>query len=1159
MLISLRQSQGFNQNTDVILLTTNLFKKELRGVGGGMKGVYEAGLAINGISNIVTEELARDLLPELTNLTSHPQPYVRKKAILCLFKLFVKYPQGLRLTFAKIQSCLQDSDPSVVSCAVNVITELSDKNPKNYLHLAPAFFELLTRSSNNWMLIKVVKLLGSLVPEEPRLARKLLDPLATIVRSTQAKSLLFEAVHTITLCLPYCRKNDGSMPANVPEIVLLCAQTLRDLVEQTDQNLKYLGLVGFASLMQSHPRVLSAPDYRPLILACLSDQDVTIRSRALDLLSGMASRKNLMELVGQLMEHVALATAQYKLNLVAKIIEMCSKDKYAMLQDFKWYLDILFQLGHMRGVEKHGELLRAQVTDVALRVLPVRPFAVRRSIEILLEGEGRVSDDPYGDNGRGKHIAPSMLPAIAWIIGEYSDLIRQAIDDEETHRHDLLFDNQSTGTYHAIIQALTIPSQSQKHPASTHKIFVQAALKVLAAASADNQVKNIELTACVSCIQHSFAVFMQSTDVEVVERSFSGLELLKSLKLLDSTPGLTPVDDDSSAEGDLLGMGGEGDTRKPASSVQKSLSSKLREVSDVLTYTLKPAPMKPIGAKTQRKKRDAFTDGHLDMPIDVLLFQDLVEEEMEYRQTAQLTVDSVSFTQQQPLRPVDRSAATIADDFVSSAQSNTTSAQTTAASTSFQHPANSASLVQNPHRQKEGDPFYLDSGAVKNDEGTSEQTNIFGAIQLVDSDGGSDLPKKTKKKKKKKKHSEQETLDAEADKAYGLFTDAAPIEVYHSDDDEDAAAAVPQIKQGKKGEFLGLSQVDLTTPLREDEVMPERRHHVVPERTVESRAPPKSKKKSKKQKKSTKEKKRDQEQKLGGGIGDLLDLGDAFGSADTPSGVPSERFPAATSSSNRINSAVDDLLGLEMPPSSAPQSAFEPMPASSLSSFGRSTLPSENSSKAPWMRASVKSSDFALSYLVSAAGRGLMLTFKIANHTLSPVNNISLAFRNQQSTQVGDLPAGASSETGTVGPFPFPPVDSTLELKGVLHSSEGETSIKVVLPASTTLSPEENLSLDDVAEELGTPGWASHSAKIQLLPTSTLEVAKKTLCDFLHAAEVSDGAPSSSTGTLASRSSSGARVRVLVKVQKLTLKVDVKSTSPSLAKALASNVKRLVV
>ena len=68
-----------------------------------------------------------------------------------------------------------------------------------------------------------------------------------------------------------------------------------------------------------------------------------------------------MELVGQLLEHVKQATGSYKQDLVAKIIEICSGEKYAMLQDFEWYLDILFEIGQANG-KKDG---RGQ--DVACR------------------------------------------------------------------------------------------------------------------------------------------------------------------------------------------------------------------------------------------------------------------------------------------------------------------------------------------------------------------------------------------------------------------------------------------------------------------------------------------------------------------------------------------------------------------------------------------------------------------------------------------------------------------------------------------------------------------------------------------------------------------------------------------------------------------------
>jgi AP-3 complex subunit delta-1 len=88
-----------------------------------------------------------------------------------MFKLYIKFPQGLRLTFDKLKERLDDNESSVISTAVNVICELANKNPRNYLAMAPKFFRLLTSSSNNWMLIKVVKLLGSLVSEEPRLGK----------------------------------------------------------------------------------------------------------------------------------------------------------------------------------------------------------------------------------------------------------------------------------------------------------------------------------------------------------------------------------------------------------------------------------------------------------------------------------------------------------------------------------------------------------------------------------------------------------------------------------------------------------------------------------------------------------------------------------------------------------------------------------------------------------------------------------------------------------------------------------------------------------------------------------------------------------------------------------------------------------------------------
>ncbi|RYG62256.1 hypothetical protein EON64_18065, partial [archaeon] len=187
----LAANQSFHEKTDVILLATNLLKKEFASLSNSP---YETALAVSCLANIATRELARDCLSDVVGLFGHGKALIRKKAVLCVYRLYVRYPAGLRLTFEKLKDTLDDSDASVVSAAVNVICELARRNPGNYLPLAPRLFRLLSSCSNNWVLIKVVKLLGSLLGREPRLARKLLEPLAAIVQSTSAKSLQFECV-----------------------------------------------------------------------------------------------------------------------------------------------------------------------------------------------------------------------------------------------------------------------------------------------------------------------------------------------------------------------------------------------------------------------------------------------------------------------------------------------------------------------------------------------------------------------------------------------------------------------------------------------------------------------------------------------------------------------------------------------------------------------------------------------------------------------------------------------------------------------------------------------------------------------------------------------------------------------------------------------------
>lgn len=135
------------------MLTTNMIRKDLNS-----QNQYDAGLALSGLACFISPDLARDLVNDIMTLLTSTKPYLRKKAVLMMYKVFLRFPEALRPAFPRLKEKLEDPDSGVQSAAVNVVCELARKNPKNYLSLAPIFFKLMTTSTNNWMLIKIIKL-----------------------------------------------------------------------------------------------------------------------------------------------------------------------------------------------------------------------------------------------------------------------------------------------------------------------------------------------------------------------------------------------------------------------------------------------------------------------------------------------------------------------------------------------------------------------------------------------------------------------------------------------------------------------------------------------------------------------------------------------------------------------------------------------------------------------------------------------------------------------------------------------------------------------------------------------------------------------------------------------------------------------------------------
>uniref|UniRef100_A0A3B4WNF6 AP-3 complex subunit delta-1 n=1 Tax=Seriola lalandi dorsalis TaxID=1841481 RepID=A0A3B4WNF6_SERLL len=479
----LAASQCFHESTDVIMLTTNQIRKDL-----SSPNQYDTGVALTGLSCFVTPDLARDLANDIMTLMSHTKPYIRKKAVLIMYKVFLKYPESLRPAFPRLKEKLEDPDPGVQSAAVNVICELARRNPKNYLSLAPLFFKLMTSSTNNWVLIKIIKLFGALTPLEPRLGKKLIEPLTNLIHSTSAMSLLYECVNTV-IAGQCCYS--------------LCVQKLRILIEDSDQNLKYLGLLAMSKILKTHPK--SVQSHKDLILQCLDDKDESIRLRALDLLYGMVSKKNLMEIVKKLMLHVDKAEGTtYRDELLTKIIDICSQSNYQYITNFEWYISILVELTRLEGT-RHGHLIASQMLDVAIRVKAIRVFAVAQMATLL--DNAHLLTGNMQRNG-----ICEVLYAAAWICGEFSEHLENPMQ-----------------TLEAMLRpkVATLPGHIQA-------VYVQNAAKLFATVL-KSQEGNTDSTTAQETSQlmiDRLPLFVQSANLEVQERASCILQLVKYIQKL---------------------------------------------------------------------------------------------------------------------------------------------------------------------------------------------------------------------------------------------------------------------------------------------------------------------------------------------------------------------------------------------------------------------------------------------------------------------------------------------------------------------------------------------------------------------------------------------------------------------------------------------------
>ena len=550
--------QSFRPDTEVLMLAENLLKKDLTSPDKTL-----IHLPLNAIPHLINPSMANSLLADLLPRLSHSHPAVRKKTIVTLYRLAVVYPETLRPAWPKIKERLLDEneDPTVTAAIVNVVCELGWRRPQDFLPLAPRLFELLTQGGNNWMAIKIIKLFSQLTPLEPRLVRKLLPPLTNIIKTTPAMSLLYECINGI-IQGGIMEVAGGTTEGD--EVARLCVSKLRAmLVVQGDPNLRYVALLAFAKITASHADLVA--DHQDVILECIDDADISIRTRALDLVVDMVNSNNLQMVVERLLKQLKTAgkaspvnependravhegvipmaddddegttmsvkkgdhnsdqppplPEDYRQSVIERILEMCSKENYTNMDDFEWYITVLVELVRQcpsitiggasgsQGSPKQtmADAIGDELRNVAVRVKGVRPEAAAAAQSLLLLDN---RDDNFA---QATESAQNVLAAAAFIAGEYSAMLPDP----------------------AAVLASLVHSTSNQLPTHALASYIQAIPKVFATLTSDEQIpwtesRRSEIILLVARITHFLEPLNLHPSLEIQERAVEYLDLMR--------------------------------------------------------------------------------------------------------------------------------------------------------------------------------------------------------------------------------------------------------------------------------------------------------------------------------------------------------------------------------------------------------------------------------------------------------------------------------------------------------------------------------------------------------------------------------------------------------------------------------------------------------
>lgn len=401
-----------DENQEVLTLLTNSLDLDMQ-----HPNTFIVGQALSCLGNIASPELARDLYANVDRiLASASATYLKKKAVVVAAKLVEKDPDLGEVFAPRVSALMADKSPAVVLGTCRLVQAI-------YRH-CPDFRAQMVKTVPKWI-AHLKRVLGAgYMPEydvagvtDPFLQVAVLETLRVLVcdpgcsaqcleqtndvltvvalsvdlGKNAAHAVLYECVKTI-----FAIRLDQSLK-------VLGVNLLGKFLTTKDNNTRYVALETLLVVMEHEP--LAVQRHRSTIVGCLSDGDVSIRRRALELVFAILNNQNIRVLMREILKFLeSCPDAELRPYITAHVTRAVFK--YAPTE--KWQFDTLVRMLKVCGSAVSSDI----ISSVLALVMRASDVELKRHVveKVLLAAV----DDPaqYG-----------LAVVCVWTLGEYADLV----------------------------------------------------------------------------------------------------------------------------------------------------------------------------------------------------------------------------------------------------------------------------------------------------------------------------------------------------------------------------------------------------------------------------------------------------------------------------------------------------------------------------------------------------------------------------------------------------------------------------------------------------------------------------------------------------------------------------------------------------------------